>query len=478
MKKICNRGKDWIQVFNSDGMVRLCSWTGQDGWIGSLLDHTLPEIFHGEKATKLREKLLKQDYSSCSVDDCPLLMTGTIETFQTELGELPEYPEQLHLAFENTCNYRCPSCNIHCRDAGKDKEQIEHNYDIIESRLREALPHAKIISANGQGEVFCNKRTMRLLSEWEPLAPTEECQVWLETNGSLFDEEHWKQIENIGKYYVRVAITVMSFDQAIYEHLSGAKYPISKIEDNLRFVKSLREKNIINYIELATVVQAENFREMPEFARRCIEEFGADRVRLRPYANWGAQDCIEEFFMDIRNPMHPYHQEYKEVMKHPYISHPKVAEESGGNSTYRTRTVPYEDDSLKWRLMTYILWNQDKVLDSLECRSGGKDIILYGRGNFTAMLLPKMKERGITPACIIDSYYETGDYEGIPLYNIKDMEKIKIGEAMAIITPITDFPTIKRKLISDGVCQDAIPLWELTDAKKLKERLEYVNMLL
>ena len=87
--------------------------------------------------------------------------------------------------------------------------------------------------------------------------------------------------------------------------------------------------------------------------------------------------------------------------------------------------------------MTYMIWNQDKVLDSIACKCAGKDIILYGRGNFTAMLLPKMKERGITPACIIDSYYETGDYEGIPLYNAKDMaEKPVTGVTIAMASPV------------------------------------------
>ncbi len=50
MKKICTRGRDWVQVFNSDGMVRLCSWTGMDGRIGSILDHSMSEVYHGEKA--------------------------------------------------------------------------------------------------------------------------------------------------------------------------------------------------------------------------------------------------------------------------------------------------------------------------------------------------------------------------------------------------------------------------------------------
>lgn len=181
--------------------------------------------------------------------------------------------------------------------------------------------------------------------------------------------------------------------------------------------------------------------------------------------------------MDIRNPMHPYYQEYKKVMRHPNLSHPKVDDESGGNDSFGTRTAPYEGDSLKWRLLTYVLWNQDKVLESIECKCAGKDIILYGRGNFTALLLPKMKKRGMAPACIIDSYYETGDYDGIPLYNTRDMAAIKTEGALAIITPITGFSTIKRNLMSAGVCQEVLPIWELTDIKELKERLAFINML-
>ena len=68
-------------------------------------------------------------------------------------------------------------------------------------------------------------------------------------------------------------------------------------------------------------------------------------------------------------------------------------------------------------------------------------------------------------------------YDGIPLYNTRDMAEIKMGETVALITPITGFSAIKRNLMSAGVCQKAIPIWELTDVKSLKERLEGINML-
>ena len=475
MAQLCKRGRDWIQVFNSDGMVRICGWTGTDGWIGSLLDHSLSEIYHGKRAEKFRRALLNQDYSSCSVDDCPLLMTGEIAKFQKELGTLPDYPEELYIAFENTCNYRCTSCTVCGMDFGKDKKEIESHYEVIEKRIREALPHAKIIGANGLGELFASKRTLKLLSEWNPIAPAEECQVWLETNGSLFDEEHWKEIENLGKYYLRVAITIMSFDEATYQRLSRVKYPIERIENNLRFIKSLREKNIINHIELATVVQAENFRTLPVFAHRCIEEFGADTVRLRPYTNWGAQNEIEEFFTDIRNPKHPWYQEYREVLKHPYLSHPKVREQSGGNDSYNTKTVPYELSDLKWKILTYILDDSDKVIEAI---TQFGDFVLYGNGNITASLIHKLKEKGILPIAVLDSQKKSGEIEGIPVYNVKEAENLKGKDYTVIITPIRNVTGIKKMLVEQGLCKEAVPIWDCIDREEIKERLRYINNIL
>ena len=142
MAKICKYAKNWIQIYNCDGDVRECGWTKDGSFIGNLKENSLPEIYHGEAAEKMRERLVRQDYSQCLVDGCPVLMTGKIDEFQTELGTLSEYPEELYLAFENDCNYRCRSCTVHNLLKGKTKEELERNYDIIEMRVREAMTAA------------------------------------------------------------------------------------------------------------------------------------------------------------------------------------------------------------------------------------------------------------------------------------------------------------------------------------------------
>lgn len=162
----------------------------------------------------------------------------------------------------------------------------------------------------------------------------------------MFDENHWKQIENLGKYHLSVAITVMSFDEGTYQFLSGCKYPISKLENNLRFVSSLRREGIINHLQIATVLQEYNFREIPQFTRRCINEFGADSVRIRPIVQGGPYPEAERWFMDVRNPRHPYYSEYRRIMEDKIFEHPKVLLWSS-DMTSEKGDFPWRESKLK-----------------------------------------------------------------------------------------------------------------------------------
>ena len=328
--KICERMIHSLQIYNSNGDVRLCGWrkTGYGGTIGSLKDASLYEIWHGEAANKARAEVAAGDYSDCIIDSCPYLSQGSIEEHRIELDKIPEYPEHLWLAYDHNCNYACPVC-----DQNHNEGRLEDSYNMIYEKVKDVLPHLKFISANGLGELFVSKSMLKILSEWKPLAPKEECSVHLETNGSLFDEKHWKQIENLGQYHLGVAITVMSFDEKTYQICSGMKLPVSRIENSLAFVKKLRDQGIINYLELCTVVQERNFRTLPELTRRFIEEFGADVVRLRPFLPLGVQSPETEWFTDVRGAHHPYHKEYLEVMKDPIFKHPKVNDWSGGRDS-------------------------------------------------------------------------------------------------------------------------------------------------
>ena len=338
--KICERAVNFVQTMGWEGEVRLCSWL-RDNKIGRLSEQSFYDIYHSKKARDIYHKLGGGDYSQCHIDACPYLSMGTINDHLIEIDDIPEYPSSLYLAHEEVCNYTCTFCTSRVSWRKEPPEVRNAGYEAITEKLKPVLPHVKRISAHGRGELFCARGILKTLSEWRPLAPAEECSASLETNGSLFDAEHWKQIENLGQYNLRVAITVTSFDEYTYRLLSGTTLPIQQLIDNLHFVRSLRDKGIINHLEIASVVQERNFWQMPEFARRCVEEFGADTVRLRPYLVHGSNNPIRDWFTDMRGAYHPYREEYRQIMQDPIFQHPKVLDWGGGRDSQTPDLLPF-----------------------------------------------------------------------------------------------------------------------------------------
>ena len=173
MKRICERGLNWFQIYDYKGNVRQCSWT-EDGYIGNLQDNTVYEVYHSEEAEKIRNRLTCGDYSLCKVDACPYLAMNELEKHMLEYEDTPKYPTELYLGFERVCNYACTSCGIHKCMLEEKNKNLEAYYAKIEERVQPLLPHLKKISANGCGELFCSKHTLNILANLKPLAAPEE----------------------------------------------------------------------------------------------------------------------------------------------------------------------------------------------------------------------------------------------------------------------------------------------------------------
>lgn len=354
--RACERGWEYAQITDHDGTVEVCTWVAAGGKfpteMGKLTEKSMSEIWHGEKWRKYRQSFIDGSYRYCVKEKCPWIANGTLNEHIKEYDDELEAPTILFLAYDHTCNYLCKCC-IDNATVGGGTELSDEKQKKIDAELNKFIGDVRVISANGRGELFVSKHILETLQNWKPKRPPEEIYVVLETNGSMFDEEHWRQIANLGQYKLKVGITVMSFEQATYSYLSGSKLPIQRIIDNLHFVRRLREQEIINDFEIGTVIQERNFREMPKFTRRCIEEFKVDRVRLRPYFPFGnVLDPGTKWLFDVRNPNHPYYSEYVEVMNDPIIRHPKVLLWSGDEVSH-VGANPYQKDKDNFEAIRY-----------------------------------------------------------------------------------------------------------------------------
>ncbi|GHV20478.1 hypothetical protein FACS189494_04310 [Spirochaetia bacterium] len=334
--KYCHRPFDFLYLDNSEGDVYLCPWMEPSlGPIGNILENDVETVWKGEKAENLRNLFRENYFMHCRPQGCPHVQNHDLPEISDEeefqrLTVTQDRPKTINLAYDSVCNQSCETCRKKVFIPPPDyKEKV----NIIRERISPYINTAEELTASGHGDPFASPYMMDLLAGLNPSNP--KMRVLLETNGVFFDEKHWERIEHLGKYNISVVLTSNSFNEYTYNLISrGGMY--KKLIQNLKFIKTLRESGAINRFVSSFVIQDRNFREIPEFIERSLNEFGFDDVVLKPVYQWGTMDEKVFWFKDVLNPAHPYHQEYLTILKHP-LMHDKRVYNFGGESVHPCR---------------------------------------------------------------------------------------------------------------------------------------------
>lgn len=430
-------GLESIWINHACGDVRMCGWTQYV--IGNLLENSIEELWHGEKAEKFRKSLQDGSYQFCKSEMCPYLANHTLDTILTEY-KVPNYPRYCSLSYEEQCNYVCKFC----RDKKYVSTQGEREqYKKIEKEVKKFIGELDTLSTNGVGEVFCSPSILNILGN---VKLKESAKVQVESNGSLFNEKNWQKIDNIGKYNLEVIITVHSFDEDAYQFLSGTTLPVDNVLQNLRFIKSLREKNIVNRFEIATVVCERNFRHMPDFVKRSLE-FNPDSIRLRFFEPYGVRSKSIEWFFDVRNPHHPYYEEFVNVMRHPVFEDPRVWKWQG-ETLSNFKEHPYYEEQSKVRILSRLLTleNIGERLRNYFQEHDVRRFALYGSGYVGQAFASLLNQNGIEFNNILDTY--ASGQERFKNHNIIKPDACNLGEYDSIIITSSASKEIENNLIN------------------------------
>lgn len=139
-----------------------------------------------------------------------------------------------------------------------------------------------------------------------------------------------------------------------------------------------------------------------------------------------------------------------------------------------SRIAQFELSDLKWKILTKIL---DEPEDVMGIVSEIDNLVIYGMGNLTTALIREMKARNISPFCIIDAYKNSGCFEGIPVYNIKEVQGLEDKEISIIVTPVYNIADVEKKLSEHGIKGKIIPIWDIIGDDAIADRLKYINRL-
>lgn len=341
--KYCKRPYTYLYVDNDLGDVYICPWMEpRITKIGNLVEEDLDKIWRGEKAEYFRNLFREGCYKHCRMQGCPRLQNNDLPDIEDEkeyeeLSKTPPGPTNINLAYDFVCNQHCETCRPKTFAPPPDYAE---RMRTIRERITPYINTAEQISASGHGDPFASPYMMDLLAGLRPENP--DFKILLETNGVCFDEEHWERISHLGQYNLQIVLTSNSFDEFTYRHISaGGNY--KKLMHNLRFIKTLRERGDINTYTSSFVIQDRNFREIPSFIERSLNEFGFDDVVLKPVYQWGTMPEKTFWFKDVLNPKHPYHPEYLEIMQNP-ICRDKRVYNFGGDTEHPARDFYIEGE--------------------------------------------------------------------------------------------------------------------------------------
>ncbi len=326
--KFCDRPYRYIYTngYGKPGDVLICQWMKNTPArvIGNVLENDLHTIWHGEKAELLRSSFSDQSFRYCEKTSCPYLENDSLPEMSAEdyakKAVVKDYPDKINLAHDMICNHKCPSCRY---EVFSGNNEYANNMINLNNRLLPYVNKANHINACGLGDAFSSPHMMDLLQRIQP--ENKGVSVSLETNGVLCDKNHWSKLRRLCETCkVSVHVTPNSYDRATYKYLSGGMDDLERVKQNLYLLRELRNKKIIDKFDITMVVQESNFRELPSFVEKSLNEFEADEVIIRTIYKWNKLTAEDYWFKDVMNPLHPYHKDMLEVMKSPILLDKRV----------------------------------------------------------------------------------------------------------------------------------------------------------
>ncbi len=274
----CNKIENVCHIFYNGDVCGCAS-----GWVepfGNLKQDNPQKILHSPRARIVKLSSLNRSFCLCNRQLC--LNAKYVPQVDSTLKNMltPEYPTEVIIATDRSCNLRCPSCRKHYYQADVYEQNViaEMSQKLIADGW---LKKPRSVTVAGQGEVFFSKNYRDLL----PQIQTNEIHIL--SNGILFNRDNWALLADRFKT-VHAEISLDAATSTTYQKLRGGDF--AKVLQNLQFISDLRQAGKINQLQLNFVVQRTNYREMAEFIE-LGKQFHADGIYFLHLNNWDTFDA-------------------------------------------------------------------------------------------------------------------------------------------------------------------------------------------
>ena len=301
-KYVCTQPFKHVEFFHEE--ITLCCPT----WLETKIkfpktdDGFDYDVWNSKDVQKIRQSVLDGSYSYCDKNLCPhlntLINTQKPTGFFVEKDKLPyidtdgykienkiineQTPASINFTYDRSCNLRCPSCRLETIMAKPDEVlKIDKVTNFIKTKYSK---DARKLAITGSGDPFASKSFRKFLIEFDSKLWPNLDEIYITTNGILFNKQNWNLIKNAQPYIKMVEISIDAATKDTYENKVRLNGDWDVLMNNLDFISEI---TTINILRCSFVVQNNNYKEMMSFAKLIYEKM-KKRIRRQthPSSTW------------------------------------------------------------------------------------------------------------------------------------------------------------------------------------------------
>lgn len=237
----------------------------------------------------VRLSVLNGTYVFCDPNRCSKVRKANLseEIEEYQILDSKDYLKALSVDIDDSCNLHCVSCRNMIVNYESRQKQV-----LTDRIIDQILPTINILFIAGNGELFLSPYYKQILysKNYKQLKG-----IMTLSNGTLCDKEIWQHIVELADGNVISSFSVDAATEETYKKIRrGGNF--KKVEENIKYVCSLRKNGRIKRIFLNFVIQKENYKELEQFVI-WGKKMGVDYFNITFLDNWGT--WTEEEFKKI-----------------------------------------------------------------------------------------------------------------------------------------------------------------------------------
>ncbi|MDF2985948.1 MAG: Radical domain protein [Eubacterium sp.] len=349
----CLRPFTHIDITLDDRTACCCeSWLPDFFGTGDIEKLTLEELWNSDRMQSLRQSVLDGTYSYCSKEKCPYLNSEEFrlytrnelqqaaaadsrgEELEDSLLELKDHapwiknildgrtflkilPASFNLAYDETCNLRCPSCRqnniVHTKGPEYERRRAVHKklFDTLE---KSGYENVRCFFVTGAGDPFASSIYREFLYNFDGTR-YPQLKFFIMTNGMLLTPEVWEKMIKIHSNISNIFISIDAAAPETYERIR-VNGNLNTLLKNIEFLGRKRKENTLNNLILAFIVQRKNYKEMVDIIS-IAKKYNSDQITFSGLDDWQTWERQEFNENAVCNPDHEEYSRFLEILKSP-----------------------------------------------------------------------------------------------------------------------------------------------------------------